>query len=147
MYKVKAVLNDEDIIKFENMRYKAFNYDKTISSVEQSSYSNAIKNMERYAFFCIDENEQAIGGILLSEKNQKLFITYLFVEEKSRNKKAGSFLLNYVVEHKEMFENLFFEDIQCVVAEPLLESTDFYYENGFDSYRNLVYKKLKKNNH
>ena len=41
-----------------------------------------------------------------------------------------------------MFENLFFDDIRNVVAEPLLKSTDFYYENGFDSYRNLVYKKF-----
>ena len=31
MYKVKPVFNDEDIVKFENMRYKAFNYDKEIN--------------------------------------------------------------------------------------------------------------------
>lgn len=147
MYKVKPVLKDEDIIKFENMRYKAFDYDKTINSADQSSYARAIKEMEKYAFFCVDENDTAIGGILLSSKNQKLCINYLFVEEKYRNKKAGSFLLKYVIEHKEMFENLFFEDIQCVVAEPLLKSTNFYYENGFDSYRNVVYKKFKKSNY
>ena len=71
MYKVKPVLKDEDIIKFENMRYKAFDYDKTINSADQSSYARAIKEMEKYAFFCVDENDTAIGGILLSSKNQK----------------------------------------------------------------------------
>jgi GNAT superfamily N-acetyltransferase len=142
MYKVKPVFNDEDIVKFENMRYKAFNYDKEINKAEQSPYARVIREMEKYAFFCVDEEGNDIGGILLGFKKHNLCINYLFVEEKYRNKKAGSFLLNYIIQNKKMFENLFFDDIHNVVAEPLLKSMDFYYENGFDSYRNLVYKKF-----
>ena len=143
MYKVKPVFADEEIIRFENMRYKAFGYNKVINRVEQSAYGKAIKDMDAYPFFCTDNDNVEIGGILITENKHKLLINYLFVDEKFRNKKAGSFLLEFIIENKEMFENLFFEDIHSIVANPLLDSTDFYYDNGFDSYRNVVYRKYK----
>jgi len=146
MYKVKTIYNDEDILLFEQMRTKSFNTGENIKTLNQSPYAKDIKEMNLVALMCSDENENAVGGALIGVKKNNLFIHYLFVNKENRHKKIGSVILNFIARKKQMFEDFFFEDFNSIVAEPLFGCEDFYYKNGFDSYRTVMYKKIKKNN-
>ena len=84
-------------------------------------------------------DEQLVGGIYLSSSFDSLFIESIFVKEvyQCHSLHIGSFMLRYVLEHKETFEKLFHTTFsQCRLESRNYDS--FYQNLGFYQENNIM---------
>lgn len=90
------------------------------------------------------KDKKKVGGILLGLSRNNIKIERLFVLQQDRGKGAGKFMLNYVTNHQDFFEDYYGQDIDCVILEPLESATDYYFDQGFDYSGFQMYKRYNK---
>lgn len=93
---------ETDIIISENKDYQFELFDK-ITAFNNTKKPN-LKNTNAWYFgelfgFYAKDNNEIIGGIVVYEKMQWIDVDVLFVDEKYRNKKIGSKLINKVIDY------------------------------------------------
>ncbi len=140
MYKLKLASTDKEILEFENLRSQVFDKGKTIDSIKDATYAKYIKSGDALAFRCLKE-EKLVGGLLILLDDDNINIHRLFVDKKERGQGAGSFMLDYVIKHKEFFEDYYATDINGIIIEPLDTSIDYYFDKGFDYSGYQMFKK------
>ncbi len=141
MFKLKLAMSDEDILSFEQLRTKVFDRGKTINNIKKSAYAAAIKSGDFLAFECFDDKE-LVGGMLLRLEEHDIKLSRLFVDKSERSKGAGSFMIDYIMDHKEFFEDYYATKIYGVITEPLDTAIDFYFDKGFDYSGYQMYKEF-----
>ena len=142
MYKLKLATNKKEILEFEKKRSEVFG-GQNIEQIEQGAFSSAIEAGDMLAFLCKEE-EATIGGMLLELQGKNINVLRLFVEQEKREQGAGSFMLDYVSEHEEFFEDYFGTEIKGIIVEPICSQIDFYYNKGFEGSGARMYKKYCK---
>ena len=140
MYKLKLIINENDILLFENKRQEVFN-NNTKSLIENCAYGKEIKEGNMLAFGLFNEKE-IIGGILTIPVENEIFIERLFIDKNYRGKGLGNKLLSFVEKNKPFFENYYGMKIDGITAEPILSSINLFYNNDFISSGYKVYKKI-----
>ena len=141
-YKIRLISTDDEILDFEQRRSRIFRSKKIAQSIGECTYALDIKRGDMLAFVCCEgDSKVPLGGMLIELRKKCIYIRRLFVEKENRNKGVGSFMVNYVMQHKGFFEDYYAEDINGVLVEPLDTSIDFYYNNGFEPYGYQMYKR------
>ena len=143
MYKLKLATTEEEILEFEQKRTRAFEPGKEIQSLKQATYANGIEKGDLLAFLCMKE-KKPIGGMLLIPNKRIIEIHRLFVDEEERGQGAGSFMLDYVCNHQDFFEDYYGADFEGIVLEPLESSIDYYFDRGFDYSGFQMYKRYER---
>jgi len=142
MYQLKLVSTEEETLEFEKMRERIFNHGKEITKLSQGAFSDAILGGDMLAFQCL-EDKKPIGGMLLRLQQESIKVSRLFVEKDKRGKGAGSFMLKYVEDHKDFFEDYYGTEIGGILVEPLDTSVDYYFNKGYDYSGYQMYKRYK----
>ena len=143
MYKLKLATKEKDILEFEKKRVRSFAKGKELESLERAAYAKEIQQGDLLAFLCMKE-DQAVGGMLIEPKKRWLLISRIFVDEDKRGQGAGTFMLDYVDNHREFFEDYYACDFDGVLVEPLESSIDYYFDKGYDYYGFQMYKRYEK---
>ena len=146
MYKMKLVNTNKEILRFEQMRYDAFKYQKEVQKETDCSFYNGIESGDMIALECLEE-EQIVGGVLVEEKKKNLRIARIFVKENHRGKGVGTFMLQYLNRNQSFFEDYYGTQLNGIVAEPLASATDFYFEQGYDYSGYQMYKRFESKKH
>ncbi len=142
MYKLKLVDNtDQEIIDFEERRLKGFGVVTKLNSIYDSAYGRTIKDGDALAFNCLDDNNEKIGGMLITTMFGDIYLDRLFVDEKHRGKAAGKFMVKYVEEHQDFFNDYFGFDAHGILLEPTDKTVDYYLAMGFDYSGYQMYKR------
>lgn len=143
MYQLKLAKDNKDILEFEQMRSVVFDKERKVETLLQSPYATAIAEGDMLGFRCLKEGKM-IGGMLLKLNGHFIKISRLFVDPNERGKGAGTFMLNYVEQHNDFFEDYYAEDIEGVLLEPLESSVDYYFNKGYDYSGFQMYKRYEK---
>lgn len=142
MYQLKLATTEKEILEFEKMRTQVY-AQKEINGLDQASYADGITSGDLLAFQCLQDKE-LVGGMLVQLNGKNLGLTRLFVKPSARKKGAGSFMIDYLVKHREFFEDYYGTDIRGILAEPLQSSVDYYFDKGFDYSGFQMYKPYQK---
>ncbi len=146
MYKLRLVSTDEEIIQFERLRTEVFSKGrKTINTLYESPFADAIKDGDMLAFLCMEE-KRPIGGMLIRQQGKDIKLSRIFVQKEKQGQGAGSFMLKYLDDHKNFFEDYYATDIYGIITEPLNTSVDYYFNKGYDYSGYQMYKQYKKSN-
>ena len=143
MYKINLVdnNNDKEIIDFENRRLKDFGVYEEINAVNDSAFGNFIKTGNSLAFNCLNEENKIVGGMLVSTMFGDVYLDRLFVDYKSRGKGAGKFMVNYLLDNQDFFNDYFGCDSDVLLVEPTDKTIDFYGDLGFNFSGYQMYKR------
>ena len=142
MYKIKLAVTEDEILEFENLRNVVFHGTEPIERMTQSPYAQAITEGDLLALQCLEE-ENLVGGMLIGLQGNNLDLLRLFVAKEKREQGAGKFMVQYLDEHKEMFEDYYGTEIDGIVTSPTLSGIDYYYNRGFSNSGYQMFKKYK----
>ncbi len=143
MYNIKLVdsSNEEAILDFEKRRLRNFGVKKEIKSLGESPFAKFIEKGDMLAFNLQDEDKKIIGGMLVGTMFDNVYIDRLFVEEEKRQAGAGTYMVNYVLKHKDFFEDYYGIEVPGVLVEPTDKTVDFYSNLGFNTSGYQMYKR------
>lgn len=150
MYQLKLVDEEKEILELEKLRVKSFTPDRDIKTISEGTYSKDIEKKDALGFLC-RKDKDTVGGMIVGLHGKNLEIERIFVVSDKRGQGAGSFMLNYIMNHQEFFEDYYGTNINCVVLEPIPSSLDFCFKNdfdysGFQMYKKYAPRKKKQNN-
>ena len=143
MYKMRLVDNtkDEEIIDFENRRYKGFGVNQIVNDIKKSAFGRVIKSGNSLAFNCLDEDDNIIGGMLISTMFGDVYLDRLFVDCEERGKGAGKYMVKYLLDNQKYFDDYFGCDSSVLLVEPTDKTVDFYSNLGFHHSGYQMYKR------
>ena len=124
--KINLVLDNDEFLKLENLRYEVLGLPKEIMG--KSYYLDKFNKYKLLGAGAYIDNK-LVGGIYISDSYDTLYIEYLFVSKEYQSNKnhIGSELLSFVLKNKNAFEEYFNIDIYVSMLEPGSELLRMYY--------------------
>ena len=118
MYRLVKVEAEEIVRELERTERDVFGHRKSTNPSRKGYFSEDIKSGQVLAFQCLNDNE-VIGGMLLGNSDGAIMIHRCFVEEKEMGKGAGTFMMQYVTDHKDFFDEYYGQKTTGIVIEPI----------------------------
>lgn len=121
-FKIVNMINDME--KLEQIRKESIG----VSMDQPSYYFEQLKNGSIIPIAAL-YNDNIVGGVYVSSSQETLYIEYIFVDEEYQNKGIGSSLIKYVLENKELFEDIFKNKFILSKLEPNSDKIVNFYKN------------------
>lgn len=128
---VKIAKDKNTIRNLEYIRENAFGMKhKNKEELENNYFYKNIENGKMVLFYIID-NDQIVGGCIVSNTLNSLYIEKLFINPAYQNKGYGLNLLKYILEHKNILEEYYHTKFSVARLEPLNGLNKYYSKLGF----------------
>ncbi len=130
---------EDTVSKLEYLRFDVFEMDKTYLKENQTFYEQALLKGQVYAFGAL-LNNAIIAGCYVSVNLNNLYIDQLFVSKEYQKDEIGKHLLEYVLKHRKLIEELTGTILKGSFLDSCNKSQGFYEKLGYREKEGRMHK-------